>query len=106
MDKTLHNSRTETVTFGFWTYLMTDCVLFACFFVTFAVLRNSTFGGPVARELFKLPYVFQETVLLLTSSFTCGLAMLAAQQGATKQVIAWFGVTLALGLAFLTMELA
>jgi cytochrome o ubiquinol oxidase subunit 3 len=91
--------------FGFWVYIMTDCVLFAGLFATYAVLHNSTFGGPSGRDLFSLPFVLTETLLLLTSSFTCGLAMLAAYRKDKAQVIFWFGVTFLLGLAFLTMEL-
>jgi cytochrome o ubiquinol oxidase subunit 3 len=68
--------QTKTI-FGFWAYLMTDCVLFASLFATYAVLHNNTFGGPAGRQLFDMPYVLDETVILLTSSFTCGLAMLA-----------------------------
>lgn len=90
---------------GFWTYLMTDCVLFASLFATFAVLHNNTFGGPSGAELFSLPFVLAETLILLTSSFTCGLAMLAARQNKKQLVLFWFGVTFLLGLAFLTMEL-
>lgn len=93
-------------TFGFWVYLMTDCVLFATLFATYAVLHNNTFGGPDARELFSLPFVLGETMLLLTSSFTCGLAVLAARQGAKKIVIAALAVTAMLGAAFLGMELS
>lgn len=91
-------------TFGFWVYLMTDCVLFAALFATYAVLHNNTFGGPGARELFSLPYVLVETLLLLTSSFTCGLGLLAARRGDKQQVLMWFGITFLLGLSFLTME--
>lgn len=91
--------------FGFWVYLMSDCVLFASLFATYAVLSNSTFGGPSGHDLFSLPFVLTETLILLTSSFTCGLATLVAYRQAKKQVIAWFGVTFLLGLAFLTMEL-
>jgi cytochrome o ubiquinol oxidase subunit 3 len=94
------------VNFGFWLYLMTDCVLFATLFATFAVLRNNTFGGPGGSELFKLPYVLIETLLLLTSSFTCGLAMLSAGQNKRQQVMIWFSITFLLGLAFLGMELS
>jgi cytochrome o ubiquinol oxidase subunit 3 len=90
---------------GFWIYLMTDCVLFASLFATFAVLRGNTFGGPDGAQLFSLPYVLTETLILLTSSFTCGLAMLAARQGAKQQVIFWFGLTFLLGAAFLGLEL-
>jgi cytochrome o ubiquinol oxidase subunit 3 len=97
---------TEKTTFGFWVYLMTDCVLFAGLFATYVVLRGNTFGGPSGAELFKLPYVLIETMALLTSSFTCGMAMLAAQRRDRTQVLAWLAVTFLLGLTFLGMELS
>lgn len=93
-------------TFGFWVYIMTDCVLFASLFATFMVLRNSTYGGPSGEELFSLPFVLAETLILLTSSFTCGLALLAAHRAAKRQVLFWFGLTGLLGLAFLGLELS
>lgn len=92
--------------FGFWVYLMTDVVLFASLFATFAVLRNNTFGGPSGAELFSLPFVLKETLVLLTSSFTCGLALVAAQRGHIKAVLAGFGATFALGVTFLALELS
>lgn len=95
---------TAKTQFGFWVYLMSDCVLFASLFATYAVLRNNTAGGEGASELFSLPFVLVETLLLLTSSFTCGLAMLAARRGARQQVLAWFSITSLLGLTFLGME--
>lgn len=91
--------------FGFWVYLMTDCVLFATLFATFAVLRGNTYGGPSGAELFDLPFVLVETLILLTSSFTCGLAVLAARQQNRRQVLLWLSLTFLLGLAFLGMEL-
>lgn len=95
----------EKTTFGFWMYLMTDCVLFASLFATYAVLHNNTFGGPSGRELFSMPFVLTETLLLLTSSFTCGLALLAGRRGAKNQVLGWLAVTFLLGAIFLGMEL-
>jgi cytochrome o ubiquinol oxidase subunit 3 len=91
--------------FGFWVYLMTDCVLFASLFATFAVLRNNTFGGPAGNELFSLPFVLIETLVLLTSSFTAGLGLLAARRREKQQALIWFGITMLLGMFFLTMEL-
>jgi len=100
------NSIEESRTvFGFWVYLMTDCVLFASLFATFAVLRNNTNGGLPGSEIFSLPYVLTETIILLTSSFTCGIGMLAARRGDRAKVMFWFAVTFLLGLAFLIMEL-
>ncbi len=66
--------------FGFWVYLMTDLLMFAVLFAVYAVLHNNTLGGETGRELFSLPLALTETLLLLTSSFTCGIAMIAARQ--------------------------
>ena len=95
----------EKKTLGFWIYLMTDCVLFAALFATFAVLRGNTAGGPSGLEIFDLPFVLVETMLLLTSSFTIGMALLGSVRGYHKQTIFWLIATFALGVAFLSMEL-
>lgn len=92
-------------TLGFWIYLMTDCVLFASLFATFAVLRTATAGGPAGSDIFDLQFVLIETMLLLTSSFTVGLAVLGAERGYKKQSIFWLVLTFLLGAAFLAMEL-
>jgi cytochrome o ubiquinol oxidase subunit III len=99
-----HEAADTKTVFGFWVYLMTDCVLFASLFAVYAVLHDSTFGGPSGQQLFDMHSVLSETLILLTSSFTCGLAMLAAQARQQKRVIFWLGVTMALGLAFLALE--
>lgn len=90
---------------GFWIYLMTDCVLFASLFATFAILRMNTFGGPGGHQIFSLSFVLGETLILLTSSFVCGLGMLAAREGKRNQVLLCFALTFLLGVAFLGMEL-
>lgn len=84
---------------------MTDCVLFASLFATFAVLRNGTNGGPSGADLFDLQFVLIETMVLLTSSFTVGMAVLASHRGYKKQTLAWLAATFVLGLVFLIMEL-
>jgi cytochrome o ubiquinol oxidase subunit 3 len=95
---------TDKVVFGFWIYIMSDCILFASIFAAFAVLHNNTFGGPGPKELFSMPYVLVETFLLLTSSFTYGLAMLATYKKAKHQVLFWLVITFLLGLSFICME--
>lgn len=99
----LREAEDSKALFGFWVYLMTDCVLFASLFATFIVLRNSS--GLDTSELFSMPFVLAETIILLTSSFTCGLAMLAMQRRNKGQVQIWLAVTALLGIAFLTMEI-
>jgi cytochrome o ubiquinol oxidase subunit 3 len=85
---------------------MSDCILFAALFATYAVLHTATGNGPSGMEIFDRHFVLIETLLLLTSSFTCGLALIAAR--ARSKVGTWLAlaVTLVLGLSFLGMELS
>jgi len=108
---TTHESKHEAeandrVMFGFWVYLMTDLLMFSVLFAVYAVLHNNTFGGESGHELFKLPLALTETLILLTSSFTCGIAMIAVRQRKKIQALVWLGITFVLGLAFLTIELS
>ncbi len=91
--------------FGFWVYLMSDCVLFATLFATYAVLSPNIAGGPSGKDIFDLSYVLVETAFLLLSSVTYGMAMLALYKGRQSQVMCWLAVTFLFGLAFIGMEL-
>jgi cytochrome o ubiquinol oxidase subunit 3 len=106
--ETHHHQEAEAndrVMFGFWVYLMTDLLMFSVLFAVYAVLHNNTLGGESGRELFSLPLALTETLLLLTSSFTVGVGMIAARLGYKNMTLLWFGITFALGLAFLGLEL-
>jgi cytochrome o ubiquinol oxidase subunit 3 len=95
----------DRVMFGFWVYLMTDLLMFSVLFAVYAVLHGNTLGGPTGRDLFSPRLALTETLILLTSSFTCGIGMIAARRGIKRQTIIWFGITFILGLAFLSLEL-
>ncbi|WP_345424098.1 cytochrome o ubiquinol oxidase subunit III [Halioxenophilus aromaticivorans] len=99
-----HPDSSNITTFGFWIYLMTDCLLFASVFATYAVLFMNTAGGPSGPDIFELPYVAVETATLLVSSITYGFAMIAAHQQKRSQVLGWLMVTFALGAIFIAME--
>lgn len=96
----------ERAMFGFWVYLMTDLLMFSILFAVYAVLHNNTAGGEAGHHLFSLPLALTETLLLLTSSFTVGIAMIAARKGNKVQTLLWFGITFLLGLAFLALEVS
>ena len=100
-----HHDTESTIVFGFWIYIMSDCILFASLFAAFAVLHGNTMGGPGPKELFQMPMVLAETFILLTSSFTYGLALLAAFKNHQRQVIGWLIVTFILGASFVAIEL-
>ncbi len=91
-------------TLGFWLYLMSDLVLFAAVFATYAVLSHNYAGGPTAKELFHLPYTFAETMLLLISSASYGMVMLAVHRNRKDLAMVWLVVTFLLGLGFVVME--
>src|ERR1700710_327648 len=90
--------------YGFWIFLLSDMVMFSCFFAAFAVLSGETAGGPSGAQLFNLRSVAVETGCLLLSSFTCGIASIAAEE----RNYLWFQIAMAvtciLGLAFLWIE--
>ncbi len=99
-----HHDNGSKTTMGFWIYLMSDCLIFAVLFATFGVLVEQTAGGPAGKDLFSLPFILGETMLLLVSSFTFGVAMLNMQNGKRSRLIAWLLVTFLIGAAFVAME--
>jgi cytochrome o ubiquinol oxidase subunit 3 len=98
-------SKTVIVGYGFWIFLLSDVIMFASLFATYAVLADSTAGGPSARQLFDLGNVGIETVCLLASSFTCGFASLAVERRNQKWTQILLLLTGLFGLAFLMLEL-
>jgi cytochrome o ubiquinol oxidase subunit III len=95
----------STKVYGFWIYLMSDCVLFATLFTTYAILSSSAANIPSPNNLFNLHNVLLETFCLLTSTFTYGLSMYAMEKENKLLLIAWLIVTLLLGLSFLGLEI-
>ena len=80
-DEHHHHDDTDITVFGFWTYLMSDLIIFGTLFIAFAVLSSHVpMGTPSAKELFgeSLGFVLTETFALLISSVTFGFAVLAA----------------------------
>lgn len=90
---------------GFWIYLMSDCLIFACLFAVYAVLGRSYAAGPSGADLFDLKLIAVSTSMLLLSSITYGFCMLEAQRNRLKASMAWLAVTGLFGLAFLGLEL-
>ena len=90
---------------GFWLYLMSDCLIFACLFATYAVVGRNYADGPTGAALFDLPLVAVNTAMLLLSSITYGFAMLALFKGKKQQVLFWLGMTFLLGAGFIAMEI-
>jgi len=98
-------SKSIVVPYGFWLFVLSDMVLFSALFATYASLVHATDGGPTTSQLFDRTLVAVETMALLLSSFTCGLAMIAAKRGNMVWAQGWLLVTGLLGFVFLSIEL-
>ncbi len=104
-DPETHKAAEESV-FGFWVFLMSDAVLFALLFAVFETLVRHTAGGPGAAQLFHLKSTLIETLVLLTSSFTFGMASLIMKFKRHIRMLQFVLIlTLILGLAFLGFEI-
>lgn len=90
---------------GFWLYLMSDCLVFACLFAAYAVLGRNYAAGPSGADLFDLPLVALNTSLLLFSSITYGFAMLEMQRKQLRRTLVWLAITGLLGAGFIGLEL-
>jgi cytochrome o ubiquinol oxidase subunit 3 len=101
----VHTQDDSTDIFGFWLYILTDCVLFASLFATFIVLNKPMAFGPKFSSLVNLDFVLIETFVLLASNFCFGLAALAFKQSRIQRTQLWLGITFLLGAAFVAMEL-
>jgi cytochrome o ubiquinol oxidase subunit III len=90
--------------YGFWIFLLTDAILFSCFFAAFAVLRSSTAGGPSQSQVVELWRVAAETAFLLASSFACGMAAVATSARSHRWTQISLLITGLLGAGFLLLE--
>ena len=92
--------------YGFWTFLLSDFILFAGLYAAYAVLSHASAGGPTPDKLFDLKTVALETGFLLLSSFACGMATLACNARNMLWTQAAYLLTGLLGLGFLAIELS
>lgn len=100
-----HNHQSDaTDVFGFWLYILTDCILFGCLFATFLVLNNPGHPGPALNNYVNLHDVLIESFLLLISNFTFCLAILNLFQKKLYKVQIWLGITFFLGAGFIILE--
>jgi cytochrome o ubiquinol oxidase subunit 3 len=98
-------SKRIVVAYGFWIFLLSDFVMFAALFASYAVLVHATAGGPTGAQLFNQVTVAIETACLLVSSYSCGLMSLAINSRRYLRTYLAALITFVLGAAFVTLEL-
>ncbi|MDQ8737553.1 cytochrome o ubiquinol oxidase subunit III [Paenibacillus sp. LHD-38] len=99
-----HHDQESMKMFGFWLFLITDVILFGTLFATYVVLRLNTDGGPTGAELLEMNGIIISTFILLTSSFTSGIAVLEMNKGNKRGLIFWLAITALLGASFIFLE--
>lgn len=102
---TIKNPSQSDSHLGLWVYLMTDCVMFASLFATYAVLLSGQADGPGPRDIFDPSFILVSTIVLLTSTLTAGLSFIAAKHGRRRQAVQGLIITGLLGTLFIGMEL-
>jgi len=103
-DDHAHHANATDV-FGFWLYILTDCILFGTLFATYIVLNHPNAYGPTLKEYINLPYILLETLFLLASNLTFGMAMISFYQKKQSAVQLYLLLTFILGACFVGMEL-
>lgn len=103
--KTHINLYEKKTIFGFWLYIMSDCVLFASLFAMHMVLSNNCMYIFSNKCIFDLFLIFTETCCLLLSSFSCSKSIIYAKLMQVKKFQIWLIITLLFGLCFIMMEI-
>ncbi|AKC59813.1 cytochrome o ubiquinol oxidase subunit III [Blochmannia endosymbiont of Polyrhachis (Hedomyrma) turneri] len=101
----MNNNLSNIKKFGFWLYIMSDSILFATLFAVYIILKNNIADGPSGKDIFNLPFVFIETLLLLISSITYTMVSIATNTNNKKMINIWMIITFLFGCCFCIMEI-
>jgi cytochrome o ubiquinol oxidase subunit 3 len=102
-----HDHDGQSTVIGFWMFLMSDVLLFCGLFAIYAWLGGHYANGPAplddghGGQLFHLPAVAVNTVVMLLSSFAVAIAMVETRKRNVGSALKWYGATALLGAVFL-----
>jgi cytochrome o ubiquinol oxidase subunit 3 len=99
-----HHEGDSLDVFGFWLYILTDCILFGTLFATFIVLNDPSSHGPTLKSYVDLKGILIETFLLLVSNLTFCFAILSLNKSFIGRTQLWLAITFLLGAGFVFME--
>ena len=89
---------------GMWLFLASEVMLFGSLFSSYALLRTGATSWPDQSAVLDVPLATLNTTILLSSSVTVGLAWRAVRNGRLARFRLFMGLTLLLGIAFLTIK--
>jgi cytochrome o ubiquinol oxidase subunit 3 len=90
-------------TFGFWLYMLSDGLIFAALFASYAVLDNpgNAAGHPMAAQLLNAGQGMLQTILILASVLALSLGMLSIKTGNKAGLALGLLLAAVLGITFL-----
>ena len=77
-----------------------ECLLFGALISVYLLYRGKSIEGPVAADVFDIPYTSVSSFVLLMSSLTMVLALSATQRGDLRRSRIWLLATALLGASF------
>ena len=89
---------------GFWTFIGSECLLFASLISTYLVYKGRSVVGPYPEEILNIPLTSVSTFVLLMSSLSMVLALDAVRRGNRGQSLLWLGGVIVLGSGFLGFQ--
>ena len=100
-----HEMETRSkVLFGFWTFILSDFILFAALFASYVVLKDNTYGAAGIQQVATLPYALVMSLVLLGCSLVSGFTLQAFKSSSKGGALFWMLVTFVLGLVFFGMD--
>lgn len=98
------NTGVDNRKLGFWLFLSSESIFFACLLVAYLIFHSTTGEGPKPLEVFNIPLTSISTFVLLMSSLAMVLGVYTAQQGQGKQARNWVLATAIMGMIFLGFQ--
>lgn len=86
---------------GVLTFLCSEAVFFATLLIAYITYKGAAQHGPSPAESLNLPLAVLDSVFLLTSSITIGIAVRAWGRRNNAQFTMWMSLTIGLGVLFL-----
>jgi cytochrome c oxidase subunit 3 len=91
---------------GMILFVASEAMFFAAFFGGYFTIRaNQPVWPPPGIPHLKIDIATILTIILITSSVVVQLSLRSMRKGATKRAALWLGVTIALGVVFLCLQL-
>jgi heme/copper-type cytochrome/quinol oxidase subunit 3 len=83
-----------------WMFLASECLLFGALITTYVLYRGSSTTPPYPSEIFDIAYTSVSSFVLLASSLTMVLSLVAAEKRDFARMRLWLVATALLGMTF------